>query len=447
MAGNILSSIAPSPPAPPPQGAIRGTVLDRGPTEAASPVLGRSLRGLDWFNFFVADAQTGFGPFIAVYLTAQAWTETEIGFVLSIGTLATIASQIPAGALVDAMPRKGQAARLAIMAITFSALLFLLTPAWGPIALAEVLHGFASCMMVPAVTALSLRLVGPRALGERLGRNARFAAIGNGISAAVMGVFGTYVSERSVFGLTAALAIPSLLALRRIREPVPAPRPLRSRAEAAQVRRASLDEVLHLLLDRRLLGFAACVALFHLSNAAMLPLAATALTRQLGVWASLVISACILVPQVVVALISPEVGRMAQLRGRRPILLLGFAALPLRALLLAGVANPVLVVAVQALDGVSGAVFGVLLPLVAADLTRGTGRFNLCMGALGLAVGVGATLSTAVAGPLAGRFGNQLAFDALAFAGMLAVLAALAWMPETKPEPVLRKRTRPLPAA
>src|SRR5438477_908747 len=85
--------------------------------------------GLDWFNFFVANIQTGFGPFIAVYLTTQGWTQTAIGLALSVGTVAAMASQVPAGALVDAARRKSLAAALSIAAFTLSALIFALWPA------------------------------------------------------------------------------------------------------------------------------------------------------------------------------------------------------------------------------------------------------------------------------------------------------------------------------
>ena len=125
-------------------------------------------------------------------------------------------------------------------------------------------------------------------------------------------------------------------------------------------------------------------------------------------------------------------GRLAEARGRRAALLLGFGALPVRGLLLPlAVADPAMLVAVQALDGVSAAAFGVLLPLLAADLTRETDRFNLCMGAFGLATGVGATVSTVSAGAIADRFGAGAAFVALAGAGVLAVLLVLFAMPET----------------
>ena len=168
------------------------------------------------------------------------------------------------------------------------------------------------------------------------------------------------------------------------------------------------------MLDRRLLTFALCIVLFQLANAAMLPVAAAEVTRQAGDGANLVIAACLVLPQAVVALISPWVGRLAERRGRRLVLLLGFVELPIRGVLLATLASPALIVASQTLDGLGGASLGVLVPLVAADLTRGTGRFNLCIGTIGLGIGVGATLSTAMAGDLAGRFGSRIAFLALA---------------------------------
>ena len=152
--------------------------------------MARSLRGLDWLNFFVANFQTGFGPFISVYLTGVGWTQGAIGSALSAGTVAGMVGQVPAGALVDAMRSKRAAAAAAIVAIIASALSIALWPAFLPIALAEILHAFASSVLGPAIAALSLALVGRAAFGERLGRNARYLAIGNAFAAGLMGTFG-----------------------------------------------------------------------------------------------------------------------------------------------------------------------------------------------------------------------------------------------------------------
>lgn len=386
----------------------------------------RSLRGLDWLNFFVANAQTGFGPFIAVYLTTEAWTQVEIGEALSLGTAAAMLSQIPGGAVVDRLRDKRVAAGAAGVAVAVSAILFAAVPTKFGVMLAEVTHSFASCMLGPALAAISLTLVGRAGLGQRLGRNACFASLGNGMAAATLGACGAFVSSRAVFWLTAALMVPGLLALRVIRRAEMLP-PHAMDSTSAPVSPSLFRDVLALLTSRRVLAFAACVALFHLSNAALLPLVGSELTRAVGGTANLLIAACIVLPQAVVALISPWVGRAAdRTGGPRLVLTLGFAALPIRALLLAAVIDdPVLLVAVQALDGLSAAVFGVMLPLVAADLTWGTERFNLCMGVLGLAVAGGATLSTLIAGLIADQLGDKAAFLALAGCGAMAVVGVL----------------------
>jgi MFS family permease len=390
----------------------------------------RSLRALDWMNFFVANVQTGFGPFIASYLASHKWTQGEIGIALSVGTISAMVSQVPAGAAVDAMKNKKGAAAWAIIAIILSAVLLASSPTVLPVIAAEVFHGFASCMLVPAMAAISFALVGRQNLGDRLGRNARWASIGSAIAAGLMGLFGEYFSSRAVFWLTAALAMPALIALSMVQntgtvDATPQAKP----TPDADEKRESLRE---LLRDKRMLIFAACIVLFHLSNAAMLNLAAGEVTAGMGDNVQLVIAACIIVPQAIVAMMSPWVGRSAQRWGRRPILLFGFAALPVRALLFAGISSPYLLVPVQMLDGLSAAVFGVMLPLIAADVAGGKGRYNLCIGLFGLAAGIGATLSTAAAGFIADRFSNTVSFFGLAAAGALAVLLVWAAMPETR---------------
>ncbi|KVH74400.1 ABC transporter permease [Burkholderia ubonensis] len=393
----------------------------------------RSLRALDWLNFFVANVQTGFGPFIASYLASHKWTQGEIGMVLSIGTISAMVSQVPGGAAVDALKNKKGAAAWAIAAIILSAVLLAASPTIVPVIAAEVFHGFASCMLVPAMAAISFSLVGRADLGDRLGRNARWASIGSAVAAGLMGLTGEYFSARAVFWLTAVLALPALFALAMI-QPTHTVIPHVGARHDDKDGGEERETLLELLRDRRMLTFAACVVLFHLSNAAMLNLAAGEVTAGMGENVQLVIAACIIVPQAIVAMLSPWVGRSAQRWGRRPILLLGFSALPVRALLFAGVSSPYLLVPVQMLDGISAAVFGVMLPLIAADVAGGKGRYNLCIGLFGLAAGIGATFSTAVAGYIADHFGNAVSFFGLAAAGALAVLLVWLAMPETRVE-------------
>lgn len=397
----------------------------------------RSVRALDWLNFFVANVQTGFGPFIASYLASHKWTQGEIGLALSVGTISAMVSQVPGGAAVDALHNKKAAAAWAIVAIIASAMLLAVSPTVVPVMAAEVFHGFASCMLVPAMAALALALVGRQNLGDRLGRNARWASIGSAVAAGLMGLCGEYVSPRAVFWLTAALAMPALVALAMIQyDRHAAQAALKPAKPAPGVKSTASSEsretIFDLLRDKRMLCFAACVILFHLSNAAMLNLAAGEVTAGMGDNVQLVIAACIIVPQAIVAMMSPWVGRTAQAWGRRPVLILGFSALPVRALLFAAVGNPYFLVPVQMLDGLSAAVFGVMLPLIAADVAGGKGRYNLCIGLFGLSAGIGATLSTTLAGFIADHFGNTVSFLGLASAGAAAVVLVWLAMPETR---------------
>lgn len=393
----------------------------------------QSLRGLDWFIFFLADVQTGFGPFVAVYLTTQKWTQVEIGLVLSIGGIVALIGQMPGGAIVDAARSEKLVAGLAVATIGCCALGYAAMPILPVVMTAATLHAMASCVLGPSIAAISLGLVGPLRIGERLGRNARYASLGNGVAAAVMGTCGYFLSSRSVFVVTFLLAIPTLLALSRIRAGEIDPAQAHGAAPQASAARKSI-RVVDLLRQRPLLIFAAAVLLLQLANAAMLPLMAGVVTTRSADWAPVLIAFCIVVPQAIVALTSPSVGRRAQQWGRRPLLLLGFAALAIRGLLFAIVKDPYLLVAVQVFDGITAAVFSVMIPLIVADVAFGSGRFSLAQGIVGTATGIGASLSTVLGGFVADRFGAPVAFVGLAGIAALGLLMIWTIMPETRRE-------------
>jgi hypothetical protein len=299
------------------------------------------------------------------------------------------------------------------------------------VAAAATLQAAASCVLGPAIAAISLGLVGPLAIGERFGRNARFASLGNGVAAALMGTCGYLLSSRSVFLVTFILAIPTLLALARIRE-----REVNAAWCHGSVPReapgAMSTSILALVRQRALLIFAASILLLQLANGAMLPLMAGVVTTRSSQWAPVLIAACIIVPQAIVALMSPSVGRKAQQWGRRPLLLMGFAALAIRGVMFATVTDPYLLVAVQVFDGITAAVFSVMMPLIVADVAFGSGHFNLAQGIVGTATGIGAALSTVLAGYVSDKFGSPVAFSGLAC--VAAAGLALIWlaMPETR---------------
>jgi MFS family permease len=236
-----------------------------------------------------------------------------------------------------------------------------------------------------------------------------------------------------VFFVTALLLAPALIALRAMSANEIDP----ERAHGGMPRRRDNrppPKFADLLRQRPLLILAGCIMLFHLANSAMLPLMAGVVTMRSSQWATVLIAACIVVPQVVVAALSPWVGRHARIWGRRPLLLVGFAALPLRGILFATVKDPNLLVAVQLLDGVTASVLGVMVPLIIADLTRGTGHFNLGQGIVGTTTGIGASLSTTLAGYTSDHFGSQSAFLGLAAVALVALAAVWFLLPETRPK-------------
>lgn len=391
-------------------------------------------RGLDAVNLLLAGGGSVYGAFIPVYLTGQAWTQTQIGLLLTISTIASMICQVPAGLIVDIVgPRRRRVLAIAVLTMGMTPLLLALTPRALPVLLAMLLQAVASTLLTPAVAAISLAVAGRTDLGERLGRNARYGSIGAGAGALVMGACVAAGLESGIFLIAAALTVPTFWAVAAIG-------PDRQEA-SAQGADADLEEPAggqawrRLLRDRRLLVFALCVAMFQVASVGVLQLAAVEVTARAGSRAGLVIAAFIILPQIVVAWLSPAIGRAAGLYGRRVVLLAGFATLPLRGALFALVQNPYALIPVQVLEGLGGAAFGVMLPLVAADLTRRTGYYTLCISLLGVVGGLGSAVSNTLAGWVTDGFGRPAAFWALAASGLAAAALVALAMPETLEPP------------
>ena len=189
-----------------------------------------------------------------------------------------------------------------------------------------------------------------------------------------------------------------------------------------------------LLGDRILLIFLVCAFLFHFANAAMLPQLGEMLSHGARATAAPFMSACIIVTQVVIMCFAPAIGWLANLHGRKPLLLVGFGVLPIRAVLYTLTHKTEGLIAIQILDGVANAIFAVVSVLVVADKTRDTGRFNLVQGSVATAVGLGAALSTTFGGKLIQHFSYRISFLSLGAIAALAFLLLWTAIPETLPE-------------
>jgi MFS family permease len=379
----------------------------------------------------LADVQMSFGSFLAFYLADLGWSKQDVGLALTVGGLAAVAAQIPGGALADAVRWKRGLAVCGFALIAVSALILAIWPSFPLVFMAEILHGTSAGLVGPAIAAISLGLAGRRGISSRVGRNYRFAGAGNAMTAAFMGALGAYLSNSAIFIAAALLCIPALIALNEIR-----PNEIDyARARNATKRDHALDlqRLVDFTKNWRLVIFAGALVLFHLSNASLLPLVSENLAHSKIANSTLFMAGLIVVPQLVVAILAPWIGYWSELWGRKPLLLAGFAIETARALLFAFVSDPVLMMVVQLLDGVTGAAVTVLTIIITADLTAGTGRFNLAQGALGTTRGIAAAIGTGSVGFIVQQFGDFTGFLLMAIGP--AIAAALIWtcLRETKP--------------
>lgn len=382
-------------------------------------------------NFFTADVQTGFGAFVSLYLAELQWSQESVGFALTIGRISGVIGVVPAGALADSIRSKRGLAATGLLMIAIAALILALYPSFSFVLVAEALHGLTAGILGPAIATISLGLVGRKMMSLRIGRNHRYDAAGNVLTALGMGALAKYFTSKAIFLMAAALVIPALIGLGRIRgDEIDYNR---ARNAGRGEKGPDIKNIRELRKNSYLLWFAGCLALFQLSDASMLPLVSERLGQSRLEYDSLLLSGLIAAPQLVVAFCSPWVGYFSELWGRKPLLLVGFGLEIIRGTIFAFVTNSFLLTAVQILDGLSGAIISVLTVVIITDLTAGTGRFNLARGVVSMITGVAASLSTAVSGLVWQRSGATTAF--LSLAAVAVIATGLLWyrMPETKP--------------
>ena len=399
------------------------------------PAAPASRRALDWLNFLLADVQGGLGPFLAIYLTASRhWDPGSAGLMLTIGGLATVAASTPAGEVADSVRWKRARVAGAALIVAAAAAVEAWFPSFWPVAFAQFGSGVADAAFPPVLAALSLGLVGRAAYSRRVGRNQAWNHAGNVVTAGLSGIAGWLIAPVAVLWAVAVFSAASLAAAWCI-DPRAIDHDLARGADDGQMMQAG-GGLRAVFTSRPLLLFTLSITLFHFANAAMLPLAGERLARGAnGGAGALWMAACIIVAQFVMIAVSVIAGHKVDSWGRKPIFLIGFAALPLRGWLFATVGTPAGLLSIQLLDGIGAGIFGVLFPIVIADLTRGTGRYNLALGAASACFGLGAALSNVVAGDIVDALGFSAAFLILSgiAAGALAVFALA--VPETRCQP------------
>jgi MFS family permease len=397
----------------------------------------QSIRALEATNFFLADVQTGLGPFLAAYLAGAGWNPGRVGVVLTVGGILTVLLQTPAGAMVDRAAAKRLILISASLLLATGAVLLSVTTRPWAVYSAQLLIGGAAPFLAPTLAAVTMGLVGVGRFDRQFGKNQSFNSAGNVFCALLIAGISRVFGNRAIFVTAAVLTVPTILSVLSIRRDdidYEMARGGRSQGPGQNMEVASLTQAL--FGDRVLLAFLLCAFCFHFANAAMLPQLGEMLSQGEKASAAPFMSACIVVTQVVIMCSAAAIGRYANVRGRKPLLLIGFGVLPIRALLYTVIHHTTGLIAVQLLDGVANAIFVVVAILVVADRTRGTGRFNLMQGALATAVGLGAALSNSFGGELIQHYSYRISFLALGAVAALALALLWAGVPETLPQGV-----------
>jgi MFS family permease len=392
-------------------------------------------QALDALNFFLADVRDGLGPYLAIYLlTEQKWDEASIGAVMSIAALAGIIAQTPAGALIDRSTAKRALMVAAAILVTLACLVLPLIDRFELVAATQAVAAAAGAIFAPAIAAVTLGIVSPKAFARRTGRNEAFNHAGNAVAAAIAGLTAYSFGPIVVFWLLAAMATASVFATLTIPPDAIDHHVARGLDDAAAGTASHHDQPSGfrvLLRCKPLLIFAVATVAFHFSNAAMLPLVGQKLAlvnRELG---TTLMSVCIIAAQMIMVPVAALVGHKADTWGRKPIFAVALAVLAARGTLYPLSDNPCWLVSVQLLDGVGAGISGALFPFVVADLTRGTGHFNVSQGAIATAAGLGGALSTAVAGLIVVEAGYSTAFLFFAAIAAIGLVGFCAMMPKT----------------
>ena len=404
--------------------------------------LARASGALDASNFFLADVRDALGPYLAVYLlTERQWDAASIGVVMSIATVAGILAQTPAGALVDVTKAKRAVMVAAALLVTAASLIVPWLSSFWPVAVSQAAAHAAGVVFGPALSAVTLGIVGHGAFTKRIGRNESFNHAGNAFAAATAGALAYFWGPKVVFYLLALMAVTSIVSVLAIPEGAIDHDLARGLHGTSSERGGDHPSGLSVLLTcRPLLIFAGCAVMFHFANAAMLPLVGQKLALQDKNLGTSLMSACIVAAQIVMVPMAMLVGAKADIWGRKPLFLIALSVLTIRGCLYPLSDNPYWLVGVQLLDGVGAGIYGAVFPVIVADLMRGTGRFNVAQGAIITAQGIGAALSTTLAGVVVVNAGYSAAFLTLAGVAVVGLALYFFVMPETQEREIGRHK-------
>ncbi|WP_256576324.1 MFS transporter [Pseudomonas sp. SID14000] len=388
----------------------------------------RSQGWLSGLNFFLADVRDGLGPFLAVLLASHGWRADDIGYVMAAGGIAGMLATTPMGAWIDASNHKRLLLASGTIVITLATAALWTAPSFGVAVASQVVTGAAGALMGAGIMGITLGIVDQRDLSRQLGINEAWNHAGNMVAAALAGLAGYRWGLSAVFVLMALMACAALACLRKIHpQDINHERARGGDLTCNQPAQGSSPSpsILRVLTDSRELGLLAItMLLFHLGNAAMLPLFAQSIVTRGLADPSVFTASTVIVAQLFMIPVALWAGWYAARHGYRALIIIALLALPLRGLIAGLWESPWALIPVQALDGIGAGLLGVALPGLVACILRGTGHVNAGLGAVIAIQGIGAAMSHALAGWIAHHFGYSAAFVAL---GIVAAIGLLTY--------------------
>ena len=388
----------------------------------------RATGALQALNFFMADMQAGIGPFLGVFLQQRGWATGPIGTVMTIGGVAGMVMTVPAGAFIDHTEKKRWVVVITGICTVLASFLILWSHSWAVVTVSQVATAIAGAAIGPAVTGMTLGVVRQKGFNAQNGRNQAWNHAGNMVGAGLSGWLGWKYGMPAIFYLAAAFGVLAIITVLSIPERAidhRAARGLEKEQDGDDADGGHAEGFKTLLRNKPMLILAAALACFHLGNGAMLPLYGMAVVGAGKGNAAMFTATTVVVAQAVMIVASLIAMKVAAGRGYWLVLLISFAALPLRGFLAGSFIEHWGVWPVQALDGIGAGLQSVAVPGLVACLLDGTGRVNVGQGAVMTVQGVGASLSPAIGGWLAQLLGYHAAFFIL---GSFAFASLALWL-------------------
>ena len=377
----------------------------------------------------MADVRDGVGPYLTIFLLQkQSWNAQSIGVALSAMGISTLVFQTPAGQFIDKTFHKREATAFASLLMALSCLGMTKFSSYYPILFFQVLCGISAAIIGSSIGAMTLGIVKQEGLARQTGSNESYNHAGNVVAAILAGLLGKYLGVEWIFYLVAMMSLLSIVMTLKIRPEDIDDHAARGCEDDLPQEKINFWKV---ITQKNIFLFTLTMMIFHFANAAMLPMAGQLLSLSSPDNASLYLSSCIVIAQVVMIPVAWASGNLATTWGRKPLFMTALLTLALRGLLYTFSSNALYIIIVQALDGIGAGIFGVVSVLVIADLTRGTGHFNLVLGAVGTAVGIGASLSNMSAGYIIQHHGFNFAFTTLSILALIGAGLYYFLIPET----------------